>query len=73
MPPNRIGPERHNEVMKAGVGALDAQRHEIGVGMALYDGLMVQWIIDPSLVDWDAITETIKNTLVAGLLTDKSK
>ena len=41
--------------------------------MALYDGLMVQWIIDQSLVDWDAITETINNTLVAGLLTDKSK
>ncbi len=41
--------------------------------IAIYDGLMVQWIIDPSLVDWDAITATIKNTLVAGLLTDKSK
>jgi AcrR family transcriptional regulator len=41
--------------------------------LAIYDGLMVQWIIDPSLVNWEAVNATVKNTLVAGLLTDQAK
>jgi hypothetical protein len=36
---------------------------------ALYDGLMVMWMIDESMVDWDAISETLMTTLIAGLLT----
>jgi TetR/AcrR family transcriptional repressor of uid operon len=34
----------------------------------MYDGLAVQWMIDSSAVDWDVITETVKKTLLAGLL-----
>ncbi len=39
--------------------------------VALYDGLMVQWMIDETAVDWDAVTGTLMNTLVAGLLTSE--
>ncbi len=39
---------------------------------AMYDGLMVQWMIDKTMVDWDAIAETLMDTLVAGLLTGES-
>jgi hypothetical protein len=35
---------------------------------ALYDGLAVQAMIDETMVDWDAISETLMNTLVTGLL-----
>jgi hypothetical protein len=35
---------------------------------ALYDGLAVQWMIDATLVDWDAVSETVTQTFVAGLL-----
>jgi AcrR family transcriptional regulator len=38
---------------------------------AIYDGLMVQWMIDETLVDWDAVSETVRDTLIAGLLTGK--
>ncbi len=41
-----------------------------GILFALYDGLMVQWMIDETAVDWDAVNETLMNTLVAGLLTN---
>ena len=37
--------------------------------LALYDGLMVQWMIDETIVDWEATSETLMNTLIAGLLT----
>ena len=37
--------------------------------LALYDGLMVQAMIDKAMVDWGAISETLTNTLIAGLLT----
>jgi len=37
---------------------------------ATYDGLMVQAMIDESMVDWSAVNETVKNTLIAGLLAD---
>jgi AcrR family transcriptional regulator len=40
-----------------------------GILFAAYDGLMVQWMIDEGLVDWDAVSETMKRTFVAGLLT----
>ena len=36
--------------------------------LGLYDGLAVQWMIEPSMVDWPAITEAVRNTLLAGLL-----
>jgi AcrR family transcriptional regulator len=36
--------------------------------IGLYDGLAVQWMIEPSMVDWPIITETVRNTLLAGLL-----
>jgi len=39
---------------------------------AMYDGLMVQWMIDKTMVDWDAIAETLMSTLVVGLLTGES-
>ncbi len=35
---------------------------------ALYDGLAVQWMIDATMVDWDAVSETVTQTFVAGLL-----
>jgi AcrR family transcriptional regulator len=35
---------------------------------ALYDGLAVQWMIDETMVDWDAVSETVTQTFVAGLL-----
>jgi AcrR family transcriptional regulator len=35
--------------------------------VALYDGLMVQVMLDQGLVDWRAISETMRKTLVAGL------
>ena len=35
---------------------------------ALYDGLMVQWMIDESAVDWDAVNDTVVQTWVAGLM-----
>lgn len=38
---------------------------------ALYDGLAVQAMIDESLVDWDAVDETLTKTLIAGLLTNE--
>jgi hypothetical protein len=37
---------------------------------ALYDGLMVMWMIDESMVDWETISETVGKTLFAGLLID---
>lgn len=40
--------------------------------IAAYDGLMVQAMIDESLVDWETVNETVKSTLVAGLLVDKA-
>ena len=40
--------------------------------LALYDGLMVQVMIDEDMVDWGAISETLKNTLIASLLTGES-
>ncbi|MGD9100951.1 MAG: TetR/AcrR family transcriptional regulator [Anaerolineae bacterium] len=40
---------------------------------AIYDGLMVQWMIDETMVDWDAVSETVRDTLIAGLLTGKSE
>jgi AcrR family transcriptional regulator len=39
---------------------------------ATYDGLIVQWMIDRSMVDWAAVNETMMNTLVAGLLADRA-
>jgi len=38
----------------------------------LYDGLAVQWMIDPAMVDWAVITETVRNTLLAGLLSART-
>lgn len=35
--------------------------------IGVYDGLMLQWMIDPDQVDWKAIRETLMETLVAGL------
>lgn len=35
---------------------------------AMYDGLMVQAMIDETMVDWAAVHETVMDTLVAGLL-----
>lgn len=40
--------------------------------LAMYDGLMVQAMIDESLVDWETVNETVKSTLVAGLLADEA-
>jgi len=40
---------------------------------AMYDGLAVQWMIDETMVDWDAVTETVMNTVVAGLIVDPSR
>ena len=40
--------------------------------LALYDGLMVQAMLDEAMVDWAAISETLTNTLIAGLLTAKT-
>ncbi len=40
-----------------------------GILIALYDGLMVQWMMSAALVDWPAISETLTETLIAGLLT----
>ncbi len=40
--------------------------------LALYDGLMVQVMVDESMVDWEAISDTLKNTLIASLLTGGS-
>jgi hypothetical protein len=39
-----------------------------GILLALYDGLAVQWMIDQTMVDWDTVSETVMQTLVAGLL-----
>ncbi len=39
---------------------------------AMYDGLMVQWMINKAMVDWDAVAETLMDTLVVGLLTGES-
>lgn len=39
-----------------------------GILFAIYDGLMVQWMIDETMVDWDAVSETVRDTLIAGLL-----
>ncbi len=39
-----------------------------GILFALYDGLAVQWMIDETMVNWEAVSETVMNTLVAGLL-----
>jgi AcrR family transcriptional regulator len=36
--------------------------------LALYDGLAVQWMIDETIVDWDAVSQTVKETFFAGLL-----
>ena len=36
--------------------------------IGMYDGLAVQWMVDASSVNWDVITETVKRTLLAGLL-----
>jgi AcrR family transcriptional regulator len=38
---------------------------------AVYDGLAVQSMIDESMVDWDAVDETLWHALIPGLLTDK--
>jgi len=35
--------------------------------IATYDGLMLQWLSDPSLIDWDTVQQTLEKTLVAGL------
>ncbi len=35
--------------------------------IGVYDGLMMQWMIDPAQVDWKAVRETLMDTLVAGL------
>jgi AcrR family transcriptional regulator len=35
---------------------------------ATYDGLMVQWMINETLIEWDAVNETVMKTFVAGLL-----
>ncbi len=43
-----------------------------GIIFALYDGLAVQALIDESLVDWDAVKETVKRTLIAGLLAESA-
>jgi AcrR family transcriptional regulator len=43
-----------------------------GIIFALYDGLAVQALIDESLVDWDAVKETVQRTLIAGLLTENA-
>ncbi len=40
--------------------------------LALYDGLMVQAIIDEAAIDWGAISKTLKDTLIASLLTGES-
>ncbi len=40
--------------------------------LALYDGLMVQAMVDEAMVDWGAISETLTNTLIASLLTGGS-
>jgi len=40
-----------------------------GILIALYDGLMVQWMMSAALVDWPVISETLAETLIAGLLT----
>jgi AcrR family transcriptional regulator len=40
--------------------------------LALYDGLLVQAVIERSTLDWAAISETLSRTLVAGLLSDES-
>jgi AcrR family transcriptional regulator len=39
-----------------------------GILIAIYDGLMVQWMIDETVVDWDMISDTLTRTLLAGLL-----
>jgi AcrR family transcriptional regulator len=40
---------------------------------AAYDGLVVQWMIDETMVDWVAISETMRDTLIVGLLTSESE
>ena len=35
---------------------------------AVFDGLMIQVIVDETAVDWESVSETL-NTLIAGLLT----
>lgn len=39
--------------------------------LAVYDGLAVQWMIAESMVDWDAVLVTLKETLLAGLMKEK--
>ncbi len=44
-----------------------------GIIFGTYDGLMVQWMIDETLVDWGAVNQTVMDTLVAGLLAEPAK
>lgn len=39
---------------------------------AMYDGLAVQWLVDESMVDWEAVSQTVMDTLVAGLMMEES-
>ena len=39
-----------------------------GIIFGLYDGLAVQAMIDETLVDWDAVKDALRQTLIAGLL-----
>ena len=47
---------------------------EYGIGWLPLGGYVkISGMIDESMVNWDAITETLTNTLVAGLLTGESQ
>ena len=69
----------YNELRRPLVGLIEEGMHSgefepvnasalASILLVLYDGLMVQWMIDETMVDWEAISETLMNTLIAGLL-----
>jgi len=39
--------------------------------IGVYDGLSVQALADPEAIDWDAVRETLAETLIAGLATSQ--
>jgi AcrR family transcriptional regulator len=64
------------EIIEVGIASGEFKRVDAtalgGIIVAIFDGLMVQWMIDERIVDWEGTVETLVETLVAGLLAKES-